>query len=203
MQDTGPVRRSRRCCWRLKTLSSKAASTRLRKRLRWCVKLSANLRRSMAIMRFVTLSVALVLPLHAAVIGTSKPVESLTAARINSTLPAGQRKAWLDYLHRSEAQMVADKAALAAEREGMTEIPPLPKQGFSGRAIPLHRAPEFYKSAEARHIGDTILSFQIASGGWSKNLAMDAPRLRGQLYATANLAPTPEQEGDFDKPLDP
>ena len=33
--------------------------------------------------------------------------------------------------------------------------------------------------------------------------SMDALRLHGQLYATANLAPTPEQEGDFDKPHDP
>src|ERR1700744_709719 len=145
----------------------------------------------------------LLLPLHAAVIGTSKPAESLTAARINAMLPAAQRKAWLDYLHRSAEQMATDKAALAKEREGMTDIPPLPKQGFSGRAIPLHRTPEFYKSAEARRIGDVIVSFQIASGGWSKNLAMDTPRLRGQIYATANLPPTPEQEAHSDKPLDP
>lgn len=153
-------------------------------------------------MRPYVLPLLLLLPLHAAVIGVSKPAESLTAARIDATLPVAKRKVWLDYLHRSAEQMAADKAALAKEREGMTEIPPLPKQGFSGRAVPLHRAPEFYKSAEARRIGDAILSFQIASGGWSKNLAMDAPRLRGQMYATANLPPTPQQDGDFDKPLD-
>ncbi len=153
-------------------------------------------------MRFVMLSVALVLPLQAAVVGVSKPAASLTVARINATLPTSQRKVWLDYMHRSEVQMAADKAALAAERKGMTDIPPLPKQGSSARAMPLHREPEFYTSAEARRIGDIILSFQIASGGWSKNLAMDAPRLRGQIYATANLPPTPQQDGDFDKPLD-
>jgi Pectic acid lyase len=154
-------------------------------------------------MRPYVFSLLLLLPLHAAVIGTSKPAESLTPARVDATLPAAKRGPWLEYLHRSTAQMAADKAALAKEREGLTEIPSLPKQGFSGRAVPLHRAPEFYKSADARRIGAVIISFQIPSGGWSKNLAMDAPRLRGQLYATANLAPTPEQEGDFDKPLDP
>ena len=94
-------------------------------------------------MRPYVLPLLLLLPLHAAVIGVSKPAESLTAARINATLPVSQRKAWLDYLHRSAEQMAADKAALAKERDGMTDIPPLPKQGFSGRAIPLHRAPEF------------------------------------------------------------
>jgi PelA/Pel-15E family pectate lyase len=155
----------------------------------------------MAIMRFWKLSLVLVLPLHAAVIGTSKPAMPLTVARINAELPAGERKAWLDYVHRSEVQMAADRAALGAEREGMTDVPPLPKQGFSGRAIPLHREAEFYKSAEARRIGDVILSFQIASGGWSKNLAMDAPRLKGQIYATSNLPPTAQPDDDFDKPL--
>src|ERR1700712_3391612 len=134
--------------------------------------------------------------------GRKNPAEPLTVARINATLPAKQRGPWLEYMHRSETQMAADKAALAAERVGLTDIPPLPKQGFSGRAIPLHRDAEFYKSAEARRIGDTILSFQIPSGGWSKNLAMTELRLRGQSYATANLPPTPQPEGDFDKPME-
>jgi hypothetical protein len=98
--------------------------------------------------------------------------------------------------------MVADKASLAKEREGLGTIPPLPRQGFSGRAIPLHRAPEFYKSDEAKHIGNIILSFQTPGGGWSKNLAMDEPRQRGQIYATANLPPTPQPKGDFDEPKD-
>ena len=153
-------------------------------------------------MRFLKLSCLLALPLHAAVIGTSKPAEPLTVARINGMLPAKQRGPWLEYMRRSESQMTADKAALAAERAGLTAIPPLPKQGATGRAVPLHRDAEFYNSAEARRIGDTILSFQIPSGGWSKNLAMTEPRLRGQLYATANLPPTPQPEGDFDKPLE-
>jgi hypothetical protein len=153
-------------------------------------------------MRFVTLSLALVLPLHAAVIGISKPAQPLTAERINTTLPAKQRTAWLEYLHRSEAQMAADKAGLAAERQGMTDIPPMPKQGFAGRAMPLHADPQFYKSEAGRHAGDIVVSFQIPSGGWSKNLAFNEPRAKGQLYATANLAPTPGNEGDFDKPRD-
>jgi len=117
-------------------------------------------------------------------------------------LPVGQRGVWLDYLKRSEAQKAADKRALAAERVGMTELPPLPKQYFSARSIPLHRDAAFYKSEEARHIGDDILSFQIASGGWSKNLDMSVPRLKGQAYATANLAPVSSGPGDFDEAQD-
>ena len=117
-------------------------------------------------------------------------------------LPVGQRGVWLDYLKRSEAQKASDKRVLAAERVGMTELPPLPKQGFSSRSIPLHRDAAFYKSDEARHIGDDILSFQIASGGWSKNLDMSVPRLKGQSYATANLAPVSSGPGDFDEAQD-
>jgi len=117
-------------------------------------------------------------------------------------LPASQRGPWLAYLKRSQEQMAADKAALAKECEGLAEIPPLPKQGGSGRAIPLHRDAEFYKSVEARKIGDILLSFQTPGGGWSKNLAMTEPRAKGQLYATANLAPVASAAGDYDQPVD-
>jgi hypothetical protein len=154
-------------------------------------------------MRLYVLPLLILLPLHAAVIGTSKPAESLTAARINATLPAAKRGPWLEYLRRSAAQMAEDKRVFALERAGMTEFPPIPKQHFSARSIPVHRSTEFYASAEARHIGDTILSFQTPSGGWSKNLDMSGPaRLRGQSYTTANLAPVGSGPDDFDKPSD-
>lgn len=152
--------------------------------------------------RSLTLFLLALLPLHASVIGTSKPAEALTEARVMA-LPAAQRGPWLDYLKRSAEQMRTDKTALAMERKGLKEIPPLPKQAFSARSLPLHRAPEFYKSEEARHIGDVILSFQTAAGGWSKNLDMSGPaRLRGQSYSTANLAPVGSGPGDFDQPAD-
>lgn len=152
--------------------------------------------------RAFAFSLFVLLPLHAAVIGVSKPAESLTEARVMA-LPAAQRGPWLDYLRRSAVQMRADKAALAVERIGMKEIPPLPKQHFSARSIPLHGTPEFYGSNEARHIGDVILSFQTAAGGWSKNLDMGGPaRMRGQSYATANLAPVGSGPGDFDEAAD-
>jgi len=141
------------------------------------------------------------LPLHASVVGTNTPAKSLTVDRVMQ-LPAAQRAPWLAYIKASEAQMAADKAALAKEREGLTAVPPLPKQGFAGRTMNLHRGPDYYKTDEAKHTGDIILSFQTPGGGWSKNLAMDDARQRGQLYATANLAPTKVEPGDFDIPKD-
>jgi hypothetical protein len=145
--------------------------------------------------------ILLALPLHASVVGMNTPAESLTVARVMK-LPAGERVPWLEYIRRSQQQMVVDKAALAAEREGLSTIPPLPAQGNSARAIPLHREAAYYASGEAKRLGNIIVSFQTPAGGWSKNLRMKEARQRGQSYAAANLAPVASPPGDFDEPLD-
>jgi PelA/Pel-15E family pectate lyase len=151
-------------------------------------------------MKMLLLSVVVLLPLHASVIGVSQPAESLTRQRVMA-LPVDQRAPWLDYLKRSVEQMQADKAVLAAERIGMKELPALPKQGSSAQSIPVDRAMAYYKGDEARHIAAVVLSFQTPAGGWSKNLDMRASeRLRGQSFATANLAPVESGAGDFDEP---
>jgi PelA/Pel-15E family pectate lyase len=140
-------------------------------------------------------------PLSSAVIGTSKPAESITPARI-ATLPAKDRAAWTGYLERSQKQMQVDRATLAAEREGGPE-PALPKEGFSARTMPLDRDAEWYGTTEARRVADVIVSFQTPAGGWSKNLDMSgAPRARGQSYTTDNLSKHPGVD-DFDTPKDP
>jgi PelA/Pel-15E family pectate lyase len=140
--------------------------------------------------------------LHGAVIGVSRPAESLTMARVKA-LPASEREAWVAYVARSQEQMARDKAVLAKEREGLAEMPGLPKQGFSARSIPIHREAAFYRSDEARHVAEVVLSFQTPAGGWSKNLDMAGPtRARGQSYATANLAPVSSGPGDFDEAAD-
>ncbi|QMV19016.1 pectate lyase [Granulicella sp. 5B5] len=159
-------------------------------------------------MRALMLSLAVVLvpgflSMGAVVVGKNVPVVPLTEARIRAEVTKGEQRAWIEYLHRSAEQMAADKAALAKERVGMVEVPGLPKQGFSGRAMRLQGGDAFYKSDEARRTGDIIVSFQTPAGGWSKNLAMDEPRLKGQSYTTGNLAPVAEQPGDFDQPKDP
>lgn len=148
------------------------------------------------------LCLLVVAPLNAAVIGTSQPAESITAARI-ATLPKRERAAWMAYLSRSEEQMLRDKAALAAERKPGEPVPPVPMEAFSGRSMPLHRDAAWYGSPKARHIADVIVSFQTPAGGWSKNLDMSGqPRQAGQSYTTNNLSRflTP---GDFDAPKDP
>jgi len=138
----------------------------------------------------------------ATLIGRSQPAESLSIGRI-SALPASQRGAWLAYFRRSEEQEKIDRAALAAERKGMKDFPPEPPLGFSARSMPLNRDSPWYSSAEARHIADVIVSFQIPSGGWGKNMNMGgAERAKGQSFVpdNANRLPSP---GDFDAARDP
>lgn len=118
-------------------------------------------------------------------------------------LPAKDRAAWTAYLERSQKQMEVDKATLAAERKpGMPE-PPLPKEGFSARTMPLNREAEWYGTPEARHVVDVIVSFQTPAGGWSKNLDMSGSvRVPGESYAANNLSRYPGVD-DFDAPKDP
>lgn len=138
----------------------------------------------------------------ATVIGKSEPAQSLTSARI-STLPASERGAWISYLQRSEQQEKLDRAALASERQGMKELPPEPKLGFSARSMPLDREASWYGSADARHIADVIISFQTPAGGWGKNMNMDGPaRARGQSFVPDNSNRLPSA-GDFDAARDP
>ncbi len=152
--------------------------------------------------RFFLLGLFITSPLCSAVIGTSKPAESITPARI-AALPAKDRAAWMAYLERSQKQMQIDRATLAAERTAGAPEPPIPKEGFSARTMPLNRDAAWYGSAEARHIADVIVSFQTPAGGWSKNLDMSGSvRLPGQSYTTNNLSRYPSAD-DFDTPKDP
>lgn len=137
----------------------------------------------------------------AAVIGTSSPPPSLSAARLESA-PAEQRSRWTAYLARSEAQMRADRAALAAELPSGAPRPPQPPEGKGAATMPLNRDAGWYASPAARHVADVIVSFQTPAGGWSKNEPRDgALRLPGQYYAAADLSRFPSP-GDFDAPRD-
>jgi PelA/Pel-15E family pectate lyase len=153
-------------------------------------------------MQFLLFGVLAVTPVSSAVIGTSSPAKSITAARI-AALPKKDRGLWTAYLARSQKQMQADRAALAAERMAGAPGPAMPNAGFAGRSMPLDRDAGWYGTAEARHVADVIVSFQTPAGGWSKNLDMSgAPRASGQSYTPDNLSKHPGAD-DFDAPRDP
>lgn len=120
-------------------------------------------------------------PVMAAVIGHMTPPPSLTADRLAGLAPAA-RGAWADYIARSDAAMARDKAALAAERRGLTAIPAPPPEGKTA-TMPLDRDAAWYAGDAARGIADNIVSFQTPTGGWGKNQDRSAPpRVPGQMY---------------------
>ena len=49
------------------------------------------------------------------------------------------------------------------------------QRGRSGRNLPNHENDEFYKTEEARKIGDQVLLYQRVTGGWPKNINMSRP----------------------------
>ena len=138
------------------------------------------------------------------VLGVSKPAESLTVERVNQVLPAAERAPWLDYLRRSTGQLHFDQDEPFIERGHLTgPVPPMPKESSGARSMPLEREPAYYQSPEALHVAETILSFQIPNGGWSKNLDMSGPaRLTGQSYTPDNVSHYLGKD-DFDTPHDP
>jgi PelA/Pel-15E family pectate lyase len=150
------------------------------------------------------LCAALAVPLlFARVVGQNWPAQSLTRERI-AQLPVAERKAWLDYLSRSEQQRQIDKDALAAELKSAGLRAPLePAHGHSAKSIPMDRDAAWYGSAEARRIAAIIVSFQTPAGGWGKNLDMSVEmRKPGMAWGPNNLNryPTPL---DFDAPREP
>jgi hypothetical protein len=104
----------------------------------------------------------------AAQIGVIPPAEPLTAARV-AALPAGERAAWVDYLARSDAQRAADRAALAAERQGLTAWPAPPAGGNGEASMPLDQPADWYAGEAALLVARNILSYQTPAGGWGKN----------------------------------
>lgn len=135
-----------------------------------------------ALMALAPLSVAVVMPAHAAVVGSMAPPDSLSADRIKA-LPAAEQAQWLAYLAASDKQLAADKAALAAERVGLSAIPAPAKDGDGEKTMPLNETAAFYASVQARHVADVIVSFQTPAGGWGKNQPRDGElRKKGQHY---------------------
>jgi len=138
----------------------------------------------------------------AAQIGVIAPSEPLTAERV-AALPPGERAAWLDYLARSAAQRTADRAALAAERQGLVAWPAAPAGGNGEASMPLDKPADWYASEAALRVARNILSYQTPAGGWGKNQPRDQPpRERGQAYVAGNGPAKPPAAGDFDRTPD-
>jgi PelA/Pel-15E family pectate lyase len=149
--------------------------------------------------------VALGLPAtsSAKVIGMNVIAKPVNRERI-ATLPKKQQKAWLEYLERSEKQKAIDKQTLADEQKAAGNTSPKHASGGRGMfALRGDHPAEWYASDEALKDAHNIITWQVADGGWSKNIDMvTKPRAPGDLYDADNENRFPDL-ADFDKPVDP
>lgn len=104
------------------------------------------------------------------VIGTNTPPSPLTAERILG-LPRSEQPAWNEYVARSERRLRDDQRFFLNEmrQRGLAESTP-PPPGRKNTKLSLNRSSGWYSQPEALRIADIVLSFQLPSGGWSKNL---------------------------------
>jgi len=136
-------------------------------------------------------------------IGINVIAKPLTRDRI-ATLPKNQQKAWLEYLRRSERQKATDKQTLADEQKAAGNTSP--KHALGGRGMYALRADhpaDWWTSDNAIRAARNIVTYQVADGGWSKNIdVVSRPRAPGDLYDADNENRFPDS-ADFDEPVDP
>jgi PelA/Pel-15E family pectate lyase len=139
----------------------------------------------------------------AKVIGMNVIAKPVNRERI-AALPKKQQKAWLEYLERSEKQKAIDKQTLADEQKAAGNTSPKHAAlGFGGRGLRADHPAEWWASDEALKAAHNIVTWQVADGGWSKNIDMvTRPRAPGDLYDADNENRFPDMS-DFDKPVDP
>ncbi len=136
-------------------------------------------------------------------IGVNVIAKPLTRERI-ATLPKKDRKAWLEYLERSEKQKAIDKQTLADEQKAAGNKSPTHASGGRGMyALRADHPVDWWTSDDAIKAARNIVTYQVADGGWSKNIDMvSRPRAPGDLYDADNENRFPDS-ADFDKPVDP
>ncbi len=126
----------------------------------------------------------------------------LSQARIDAS--AGPlRDAFTRYLNASDAARTRDRDALREERQGLMSIPAPHVSAAGSDSMPLHSAEAYYASDTALEIAREIVSFQVPSGGWGKNMRRDGSvRLRGQSYIDEEIDPESDDDwgyvGTFD-----
>jgi PelA/Pel-15E family pectate lyase len=130
--------------------------------------------------RWLTMGVLLAVQ---AAIGGAQEIRLLAPSRI-AALPAGEREKWAAYLARSDSARRADRAVVDGELRtlGRTAIDsaPFAKDDFGSD---LRYRDSWWRQPEAASVGSVLLSYQTATGGWSKHFDETVgPRRPGQSY---------------------
>lgn len=99
-------------------------------------------------------------------------------------LPPGEREAWRNYLETSRRRREEDRKVLAAEVKAEGLEAPRAAPSSPGFFLQPHMTDEWFRTEEARRVADAIVSFQTPTGGWSKRVALERPRRRGESWAS-------------------
>ncbi|MFT3734925.1 MAG: pectate lyase [Rhodocyclaceae bacterium] len=122
----------------------------------------------------------------------------LTQSRIDSE--AGSLKsAFTTYLSNSNSARSSDKATLKAERSGLSSVPSARGSDKTGPdTMPLSETASYYASSNALAIAREIVSFQVPSGLWGKNMVRTGTkRAKGQSYIGSNIDPSGSGSTDW------
>jgi PelA/Pel-15E family pectate lyase len=108
----------------------------------------------------------------------------LTPERI-AALPAAKRAAWHAYIAASDSVRALDRAALTKElaTAGATVWQPAPTD--AGFSLQDWMTNEWFAGEAAARLADYIVSYQAPNGGWSKRMAFNHERMRGEAYTSA------------------
>jgi PelA/Pel-15E family pectate lyase len=114
----------------------------------------------------------------------------VTSSRINAEAGALSDQ-FAKYLEASNTALAADKRSLAAERRGLGKVPAHRAATSSGvDSMPLEQTTTYYSSKQANAIAREIVSFQVPSGGWGKNIKRTGvARLAGQSHTSDAVDP--------------
>ncbi len=118
------------------------------------------------------------------------PARPVTSSRISKEAGTLSDQ-FTKYLEASNAALAADKRSLAAERRGLDKVPAHRAATSSGvDSMPLEQTTTYYSSKQANAIAREIVSFQVPSGGWGKNIKRTGvARLAGQSYTSDAVDP--------------
>lgn len=126
------------------------------------------------------------------------PAEPLTEARI-ARESAPRREAYRAYLETSMRAREADRAALRAERAGLATIPSSREPDSRGLdTLRLDRPSSSYADDASLATARVVLSYQIPSGGWGKDMRRDGVvRQRGESWLADAIDPDSPRDADW------
>lgn len=98
-------------------------------------------------------------------------------------LPPDRKAPWDRWLQAGAQWREEEIRILASEQDRAGRRPPSPPKSGTSFSLP-GRSPDWYRSAEALRMAESLVTWQTPAGGWSKNMNMtQRPRAAGQRFS--------------------